>query len=307
MMPEEPENQIERRDPGDISRRSETTRRGSDAASFVGGLANRRTESDLPSTVSTNPTYEFSLKWGTKGSGEGEFDMPRGVAVASDGSVYVADSRNHRIQKFTPEGVFVSKWGTEGAGDEQFESPEDVAVALDGSVYVADTENNRIQKFTSEGVFVSQWGTQGTGEGEFNNPTGIAVASDGSVYVADTDNDRIQKFTTEGTFVSKWGDEWYGEDEGGDEEFVGTGDGDLFSPKGVAVASDGSVYIADTYNNRIQQFTSEGVFVSTWGTEGTGDGQFSNPHGIAVASDGSVYVANWTNHRIQKFSPVPNR
>jgi len=83
------------------------------------------------------------------------------------------------------------------------------------------------------------------------------------------------------------------------------GDGQFVDLYGVALASDGSVYVADSGNNRIQKFTSEGVFVSKWGTEGTGDGQFVDPHGVAVASDGSVYVTDWSNDRIQKFSVGP--
>jgi len=194
-MPEEQDNQIERRDSGGISRRSETAKRGSDAAGFVRGLANRRTESDLPSTVPTDVTYDFSLKWGTQGTGDGEFNRPPSIAVAPDGSVYVADMSNSRIQKFTSEGVFVSNWGTYGSNDGEFDFPIAIAVAPDGSVYVADMSNFRIQKFTSAGVFVSQWGTYGTGDGEFQYPGGVAVASDGSVYVADRNNDRIQKFS----------------------------------------------------------------------------------------------------------------
>jgi len=69
------------------------------------------------------------------------------------------------------------------------------------------------------------------------------------------------------------------------------------------VASDGSVYVADYYNHRIQNFTSEGGFVSKWGTYGSGDGEFDEPTGVAVASDGSVYVADSWNDRIQKFLP----
>ena len=110
-MAEEQDNQIERREPGGINRRSETARRGSDAARFVRRLANRHTESNLSSTVSTDCTFEFSLKWGTHGEGDGQFDIPHGVAVATDGSVYVSDSGNGCIQKFTSSN-FVTQFST---------------------------------------------------------------------------------------------------------------------------------------------------------------------------------------------------
>ena len=87
---------------------------------------------------------------------DGQFNNPAGVAVASDGNVYVSDPGNDRIQKFTPTGVFVTKWGTYGTGDGEFSYPQGVAVASDGSVYVADESNHRIQKFTSGGVFVTK-------------------------------------------------------------------------------------------------------------------------------------------------------
>ena len=98
-MPEEQDNQIERREPGGISRRSETARRGTDAARFIGSLA--KTNPGLARPGSNGGTYEFSLKWGTYGTGYGQFNRPYGIAVATDGSVYVADMGNHRIQKFS--------------------------------------------------------------------------------------------------------------------------------------------------------------------------------------------------------------
>ena len=71
------------------------------------------------------------------------------------------------------------------------------------------------------------------------------------------------------------------------------------------MASDGSVYVVNANKDRIQKFTSDGVFVRTWGTEGTGDGQFDTPKGVAVESDGSVYALDTRNNRIQKFMPGP--
>ena len=90
----------------------------------------------------------FLTKWGTSGSGDGQFKYPYGIAVASDGNVYVGDTLNNRIQKFTSDGAFVTKWGTSGTGDGQVVEPRAIAFASDGSVYVAELGNQRIQKFS---------------------------------------------------------------------------------------------------------------------------------------------------------------
>ena len=87
-------------------------------------------------------------------------------------------------------------------------------------------------------------------------------------------------------------------------------DGQFNNPAGVAVASDGNVYVSEIGNNmgggdRIQKFTSEGVFVTKWGRLETSDGEFKSPTAVAAASDGSVYVADQGNYRIQKFSVGP--
>jgi sugar lactone lactonase YvrE len=119
---------------------------------------------------------------------------PDGIAVGVDGSVYVADSGNHRIEKFTSHGRFLRSWGSRGSGRGQFKYPRHVAVNGRGRVYVTDN-SPRIQKFTSKGRFLRSWGTKGKGPGQFaNHAAGIAVDGDGNVYVADSGNNRIEKF-----------------------------------------------------------------------------------------------------------------
>jgi len=220
----------------------------------------------------------FILSWGNEGSGDGQFNQPQGISIAPDGSVYVSDTKNNRIQKFDPQGKFLQTWGNEGTVEGQFNSPIGIAVTSDGSVYVADSGNNRIQQFNAQGDFIQAWGNKGSAESQFNSPAGLAIASDGSIYVADDGNNRIQQFSPQGDFVRAWGNE-------------GTADAQFNSPKGLSIASDGSVYVTDTLNHRIQQFSTQGDFIRTWGSKGSDDEQFKFPTGIAIASDDSIYIS----------------
>jgi hypothetical protein len=231
----------------------------------------------------------FATKWGSQLTGDGDFNSPTAVAIDPAGNVYVADTENHRVQKFNSFGVFAAKWGSFGSGDGQFNAPTGIATDTSGNVYVADTNNRRIQKFTADGAFVAKWGSFGAGDGQFSIPRGVAVDTVGQVYVADTGNHRVQKFTSGGVFVRKWGT-------------FGSRDGQFSFPSGVAADASGFLYVADSFNDRIQKFTALGVFVRKWGTLGSGDGQFNTPLGIAADVSGNVYVADTGNNRIQKFN-----
>ncbi|HEB35182.1 MAG TPA: PEGA domain-containing protein [Candidatus Aminicenantes bacterium] len=237
-----------------------------------------------------NHGYEYVHQWGSYGSVDALFDDPCDVAVDSSGNVYVTDSTNHRIQKFTSDGTFLINWGSNGSGDGQFSFPYGVAVDSSNYVYVVDYGNHRVQKFTSGGTYVTQWGSNGSGDGQFFYPQGIAVDNIGYVYVCDAGNDRMQKFTSTGLFVIKWGS-------------YGSGDGQFNYSTGIAVDSNRYVYVADQGNNRIQKFYSDGTFATKWGSYGSGDGQFDYPTGIAVDSSNNVYVSDSFNDRIQKFRP----
>lgn len=265
-------------------------------------------------------TCTSSCQAGLPGSGDGQLSSPEtGIDVSSAGHVYVADQGNDRVEEFDASGPvvgFVNKWGGSGSANGQFNSSEGIAIGDGGDVYVADYGNSRIQQFTSGGTFVRKWGhTAGTGEGEFQDPAGAATGPGGAVYVSDASNDRIQKFDVSGTFQRAWG--WGVADGTNGPEtctsscqkgIQGSGDGQFVNPSGLATDSTGRVYVVESGNNRVQEFTSSGAFIRKWGanggdgSSGSANGEFSNPQGVAVSPAGNVYVADTNNGRIQEFT-----
>jgi len=203
---------------------------------------------------------------------------------------------------------------TAGYGDgtgtaARFSAPQGIAADSSGNIYVADTGNNRIRKITPSGVVTTLAGfsTADYGDGtgtaaRFSAPQGIAADSDGNIYVADTGNNRIRKITPSGVVTTLAG---FSTADYAD----GTGTAARFSaPQGIAVDSDGNIYVADTGNNRIRKITQSRVVTSLAGTStaGYGDGtgtaaRFSAPQGIAADSSGNMYVADTDNNRIRKI------
>jgi RHS repeat-associated protein len=255
----------------------------------TGNVIETRLPAGETASSGSGVSVTYVTKWGSVGKENGQFTNPKGVAVASNGDVYVVDAGNDRVEEFSATGAYVTKWGSVGKENGQFTNPKGVAVASNGDVYVVDTSNDRVQEFSATGTYIAKWGSEGKENGQFKGPTGVAVASNGDVYVVDTGNDRVQEFSATGTYIAKWGSE-------------GKENGQFKSPKGVAVAANGDVYVVDEGNNRVEEFSATGTYLAQFGSKGTGSGEFEEAEAIAVAASGDVYVTGEEETRIQVFS-----
>ena len=141
-----------------------------------------------------NPDLTFHSKFGSKGSGNGQFNHPWDIAFDSTGNAYVADKDNHHIQVFTEEGRYVRQFGKEGSGDGELNAPSSVAIGNDDVLYVTEYGNHRVSVFTFEGEFLTSFGKQGNEPRQFYNPRGITVDKSGVVYISDSDNDSVKLF-----------------------------------------------------------------------------------------------------------------
>lgn len=199
------------------------------------------------------------------------------------------DPFEDRRVTLTPDQVIGPTLGEAGA----LLAPRDVAVAPDGTLYIADTYNHRIVHWDpATGTVLAAWGAPGPDTpplepGTLNEPWGVAVAPDGSVWVADTWNQRVQKFSPTGELLAVV------------DHVPTTATPGFYGPRAVAVDAAGRVYIADTGNKRIVVVDANGRYLTSLGGPGAGPGQFEEPVGLAVGPDGRIYVADTWNQRIQ--------
>ncbi len=234
---------------------------------------------DYPSEAAVIPA---TREWGGPGAGRGQFMEPRGLAADARGNLYVADTKNSRIQVFDGNGQFVREFGSKGSGDGQFNEPCGVAVDPQGEIWVADTWNQRIVHFGPDGKYV---GSFMDAEKGFFGPRAV-IPSKNLLYVADTGNKRIVRFDRQGNRLSDWGGN-------------GTGPGQFIEPVGLAADPAGNIYVADTGNHRVQVFDWEGKFLRQFPVSGWKD-FYTEPY-IAIGPSDSVLVTDSVAGRLVQY------
>ncbi|MFN0171645.1 MAG: BACON domain-containing protein [Bryobacteraceae bacterium] len=237
--------------------------------------------------------------------------FPSGLAIDGAGNLYFSDLEHNVVRRVSPAGVISTVAGP-SAG---LRDPEGLAADSTGNVFVADRLNHRVVRLTPGGEvrLVAGTGSAGfAGDGgtataaRLNGPRGVAVDASGNLFIADTDNHRIRRVTPQGIISTIAG--------GSSEGFNGDGDAVralLSFPFGVAAGRDGSLYIADSGNQRVRRVDASGLLTTIAGTDGRGysgdggpatAGLLNDP--VSVALDGgNVYIAEFTNNRIRRISP----
>ena len=308
--------------------------RAADGRLFIGDTNNRRirvisADGATVSTYAGNRDQDFFADGSTSTA---RFLSPRGVALAADGSLFVADEGNHRIRVISADGATVSTYAGGATGfangtttTARFASPLDVAVTTDGRLFVADTRNHRIRVISADGTVSTYAGSGNTGTlvngfadgstttARFDQPSGVAVAADGRVFVADTINHRIRVISADGATVSTYaGDGVQGFADGS------TTTAQFDSPTDVVVASDGRVFVTDTGNHRIRVISADGATVSTYAGSGAVaqinapqlesetalDIDLSAPQRMTLAPDGRLFFTDTGSHRIRVIEVV---
>ena len=223
--------------------------------------------------------------FGTKGTKEGQFTNPRGVAISQDGHILVTD--NHRLQKLTFEGDCVKSVGSSetGNGPLQFDIPLGITVhPTTGQIFIADMYNHRIQVLNKDLTYSHSFGKKGSSPKQLNQPYDVTFDNEGCLYVADFSNHCIKKFTSTGQYISRFSSE-------------GSNPGQITNPTSIHIDNN-LLYVSEYGNNRISIFDTNGCFIHCFGKYGSGEKDFNNPCGITVDSLGNLYVSDSGNDRL---------
>lgn len=248
----------------------------------------------------TSVLLEKSLDFGGTGNSDGRFINPSGICADYMGNIFVVDSGNDRVQKFSPDGGYLDQFG-----EFSWEDPSEVAVdtgeidagafnepldAVTGTnfIFVLDAGNHRISKFDRHFLFVRNFGGLGRGDGQFDKPAAIDRDESQNLYVLDAETDSIQKLDIDGNFMMRIGR-------------FGWSEGFLNNPTDLACAPRGEIWVADTGNSRLVLFDEFGNFVRSAGSGEAGGPRLNSPCSVALDAEGFVYAGDRSDGRIVVF------
>jgi len=285
---------------------------------------NRIRRIDIDGTISTIAGTGIADYTGDGGLGtSAALNGPFGVAVDASGRVLVADTGNSAIRRIDAADIITTIAGTGNSGysgdggaatSADLSFPVAVASEPSGGVLILDTLNQRIRRVTTTGTIatVAGDGTAGFGgdggaatAAQVQNPKGLAVDAQGAITVADTSNERIRHIDAAGMIATVAGNGTFG--FGGDGGKATAAQ--LANPFSVAFDTQGRIYIADTFNQRIRRVELDGTITTVAGTGlfgFSGDGgpataaQLADPDGVAVDAQGRIFIADTYNHRIRR-------
>ncbi len=258
-------------------------------AACIGSDVVQRVGSDSDEVQKYAPDGKLISRWGSTGSGDGQFQSPWAITVGPSAHVYIADTGNCRVQKFTADGRFLARWGTPGTGDGQFSGLFFIAADGSGNVWVGDQLGNgthRMQKFDANGTFLTKWTKRIMTSPQAFLRGAVTVDSSGNSYYAFESH--IEKYDAKGDLVNNYGGEDFAKDK-------------LQRVWGMCVDKAGCLYITDGTGS-IRKFDADGKLASRWRAENT-EGKAQYPNGpITVDKAGNIYVSGWPAVRIWKLS-----
>jgi len=265
-----------------------------------------------------NPSGVYLSQFGSSGAGNGQFGdgsgQPNyaGIAIDQNRNVWVGDFFGYRLEEFSASGSYLSKMGgTYGSGNGQDDGMAGFAFDASGNLFIADYWNTRVQKLSASGTYLSQFGSNGSANGKFGgngggaSPAGVAIAASGNIWTVDDMNNRLQEFNSSGTWLKSIGGPSPYTCETSPSGSLpacasGGGNGQFANLWGIAIDAGGNLWVSD--GTRVQEFDSNGNYLSQFGSSGAGNGQFMFAGGIAIDSAGNIWVVDHGLNRVQEFS-----